>query len=58
MPFRSKRQRGFLYEHHPEIAARWEAETPKGADLPERVRAKKRKRTSPKTIGPAARRRW
>jgi len=60
MPFVSAKQRAFMHQNHPEIAAKWEAETPEGADLPERAeRPKKRKRAqSPKMIGPAARRRW
>ena len=35
MPFKSKAQRAYLHIHEPEIAARWEHETPKGAKLPE-----------------------
>lgn len=34
MPFKSQAQRGFMYAKHPEIAKRWEKETPKGK-LPE-----------------------
>ena len=34
MPFESEAQRGFLYANHPEIAKRWEKETPKGKKLP------------------------
>lgn len=43
---RSKAQRKFLHAQHPEIAKRFEAETPKGAKLPERMhpRAKKKER--------------
>jgi hypothetical protein len=33
-PFRSKAQRAYLHAHRPDIAARWEGETPKGAKLP------------------------
>lgn len=29
MPFRSKAQRGYMYANHPDIAKRWEHETPK-----------------------------
>ena len=39
MPFKSQVQRGYLYAMHPDIAKRWERETPKGK-LPKR--AKKR----------------
>ena len=35
---RSKAQRAFLHIHHPEMAARWEKETPKGKKLPEHVK--------------------
>lgn len=34
MPMQSKAQRAYLHIHHPEMAERWEKETPKG-DLPE-----------------------
>lgn len=30
MPFKSQAQRRMMYAEHPEIAARWEAETPPG----------------------------
>lgn len=36
-PFASQSQRRYLYAHDPEMAARWQAETPAGP-LPERVR--------------------
>ena len=38
-PFRSAAQRRFMYAKHPEIAKRWEKETPKGK-LPEHVKHK------------------
>lgn len=37
MPFRSQAQRGFMFVHHPEIAKRFAAETPKNAKLPYHV---------------------
>lgn len=43
MPMKSKAQRAFLHMKHPEIAKRFEAETPKGKKLPAKV-AKKRGR--------------
>lgn len=39
MPFKSERQREYMHKNHPEIAKRWEEETPKGK-LPERVAPK------------------
>jgi hypothetical protein len=42
MPFKSQAQRKFLYANHPEIAKRWEKETPKGKRLPKHVKLKKR----------------
>lgn len=36
MPMKSQAQRAFLHIHHPEMAKRWEAETPAGK-LPEHV---------------------
>ena len=38
---KSQAQRAYLHIHHPEIAKRWEKETPKGKKLPRHV-AKKR----------------
>jgi hypothetical protein len=40
MPFKSQAQRKLMHAKHPEIAARWEKETPKGAKLPEHVKTK------------------
>ena len=37
MPFKSEAQRKFLYARHPKIAERWQAHTPKGKELPEKV---------------------
>lgn len=34
MPYQSSAQRAYLHIHHPEIAKRWDKETPKGAKLP------------------------
>lgn len=36
-PFVSQAQRGFMYANHPDIAAEFEAKTPKGKKLPEHV---------------------
>lgn len=44
MPFKSQAQRGFMYAQHPEIAKEFEAATPKGAKLPYKVGAKKKKK--------------
>lgn len=41
-PFVSKSQRAFLYAKHPEIAKRWEKETPKNARLPQHKNAMKK----------------
>lgn len=37
MPFKSQAQRKMMYAKHPEIAKRWEKETPKGKALPKKV---------------------
>jgi hypothetical protein len=37
MPMKSQAQRAFLHIHHPDIADRWEKETPKGKKLPKHV---------------------
>lgn len=44
MPFRSQAQRGYLHARHPEVAARFEAETPRGERLPEHARGDARRR--------------
>lgn len=36
MPFQSEAQRRFLYSQHPDIAARFQAETPAGRKLPQK----------------------
>lgn len=37
MPFKSKDQRAYLYANKPEIAKEFEAKTPKGVKLPQKV---------------------
>jgi len=37
MPMKSTAQRAFLHIHHPEIAKRFEEETPRNAKLPKHV---------------------
>jgi hypothetical protein len=37
MPFESEAQRRYLYAKHPDVAKKYEAETPPGTKLPERV---------------------
>lgn len=44
MPFKSKAQRGYLFANNPKVAKEFATETPKGTKLPERVKAKKKKR--------------
>ena len=41
MPFKSKAQRRYFHAQPPELAEKWEAHTPEGAKLPEKVRRKK-----------------
>ncbi len=48
MPFVSKQQRKYMYSQHPEMAKEWEAATPKGKKLPERVKPKSKKKTARK----------
>ena len=36
MPFKSEAQRRWMHENNPKMAAQFEAETPKGARLPEK----------------------
>ena len=44
MPFKSKRQRRWMYANDPKLAARWEKKTPKGKSLPEKVTPKRKTR--------------
>jgi hypothetical protein len=44
MPIKSKAQRRFLHATDPELAKKFEEETPKKAKLPEHVRHKKGKK--------------
>lgn len=48
MPFVSKSQRKYMYANHPEMAKRWEEETPKGRKLPSKVKKTGGKRRAPK----------
>ena len=41
MPFRSLLQKRWMYLNDPEMAERWEAETPKNKKLPKKVKEKK-----------------
>lgn len=43
MPFKSQKQRAWMYANDPAMARRWEAETPKGKKLPKRAKTKKRR---------------
>ena len=43
MPFKSKQQRKWMYANKPEMAKTWETHTPKGADLPENAKKRKKK---------------
>jgi hypothetical protein len=38
MPMKSQAQRAYLHIHHPKIAKRFEAETPKGKKLPKHLK--------------------
>jgi len=44
MPMRSEAQRRWMWANNPEMAKRWEKETPKGKKLPEHAKPKKPKR--------------
>lgn len=43
MPFKSQAQRRYMYSQHPELAAEFEAATPKGKKLPQHVGDKEKK---------------
>lgn len=40
MPFKSEKQRKWMYANLPGMAKRWEKHTPKGKHLPEKVHKK------------------
>ena len=42
MPYKSKAQRGWMHANKPEMAKKWDKETPKGKKLPEHVKQKKK----------------
>jgi hypothetical protein len=41
MPFKSEKQRRYLWAKHPEIAKEFEKKTPKGKKLPKKAKKKK-----------------
>lgn len=43
MPFKSQKQRAWMYANDPAMARRWEADTPKGKKLPKRKKPKRRR---------------
>ena len=38
MPFKSKAQKGYLYANDPEVAKKFQRDTPKGTKLPARAK--------------------
>lgn len=42
MPFKSQKQRAYMYANHPKIAKEFESKTPKGKKLPKRVKRNKK----------------
>lgn len=44
MPFKSKAQKGYLYANEPAVAKKFQAETPKGAKLPVKVKRGQKKK--------------
>lgn len=48
MPFKSKAQRGYMWEHMPTLARLFQEETPKDAKLPEHVQKKDEKQEKKK----------
>lgn len=42
MPFESQAQRGWMYANEPEMAKRWEKDTPKGKKLPRHKKKRKK----------------
>ncbi len=50
MPFKSKAQKAYLYANKPEIAKEFQAKTPKGAKLPEKLKKSPRKKSYKKFV--------
>ena len=44
MPFKSERQREWMWATKPDMAKKWEEHTPKGKKLPEKVTKKQEKK--------------
>lgn len=44
MPFKSKKQKAWMYKNKPKMAKKWEKETPKGVKLPRKVKPKTKKK--------------
>ena len=44
MPFRSKAQQKWMYANKPAMAAKWQADMPKGKKLPKKAKKKPKKR--------------
>jgi hypothetical protein len=44
MPFKSDAQRRYMYARLPKLAEKWSKETPKGKDLPEKVKPPKKRK--------------
>lgn len=42
MPFKSEAQKKWMYKNKPEMAKKWQKETPKGKKLPYKVSRKKK----------------
>ena len=42
MPFKSEKQRKYLYAKHPEVAAEYESKTPRGKKLPKYAKSSKK----------------
>lgn len=42
MPFKSEKQRAYMYSQMPEMAHHWQLETSKGKKLPKRVKKSKK----------------
>lgn len=48
MPFKSQSQRQYMYSQKPDMAAKWEKETPKNKPLPEKTKKKTNKESKKK----------
>ena len=54
MPFKSRAQQSLFWAKMPKLAAQWQAETPKGMPLPQRLNSPGKPQPKPKEPSPTS----